>query len=152
MNGQALDEVTRDWGASWDITTDMAIKLMPGAHPFHAIAEAAIEAASAGNVDPRQVEQIVISAIQMRDWGGGQAPARPGQRRAQRDLLRRRRRTVTAARCLSACARGKSSLIPARRRAARVRGASNGRTWMRSIAAWCRARVWPLRGSTPAST
>ena len=40
-------------GGSWDITTDMAIKLMPGAHPFHAIAEAAIEAASAGDVDLR---------------------------------------------------------------------------------------------------
>ena len=74
MNGQAVEEVTRDWGASWDITTDMAIKLMPGAHPFHAIAEAAIEAASAGDVDPREVEQIVISAIQMRDWGAGKNP------------------------------------------------------------------------------
>ncbi len=31
MNGQAVEEVTRDWGGSWDITTDMAIKLMPGA-------------------------------------------------------------------------------------------------------------------------
>jgi 2-methylcitrate dehydratase PrpD len=74
MNGQALEEVTRDWGDSWDITTDMAIKLMPGAHPFHAIAEAAIEAARAGNVDPREVDQIVISAIQMRDWGAARNP------------------------------------------------------------------------------
>lgn len=74
MGGQALEDVTRDWGGSWDIVTDMAIKLMPGAHPFHAIAEAAIDAAVAGNVDPREVEQIVISAIQMRDWGSGKHP------------------------------------------------------------------------------
>ena len=47
----------------------MAIKLMPGAHPFHAIAEAAINAAQEGNVDPSQVAKIVISAIQMRNWG-----------------------------------------------------------------------------------
>jgi 2-methylcitrate dehydratase PrpD len=52
----------------------MAIKLMPGAHPFHAIAEAAIEAANAGDVDPRQVDEIVISAIQMRDWGAARHP------------------------------------------------------------------------------
>jgi 2-methylcitrate dehydratase PrpD len=74
MNGQAVDEVARDWGSSWDIVTDMAIKLMPGAHPFHAIAEAAVEAATAGDVDPRQVERIVISAIQMRDWGESRHP------------------------------------------------------------------------------
>ena len=74
MNGQAVDEVVRDWGGSWDIVTDMAIKLMPGAHPFHAIAEAAAEAANAGDVDPQQVEQIVISAIQMRDWGDSKHP------------------------------------------------------------------------------
>jgi 2-methylcitrate dehydratase PrpD len=74
MGGQALEDVTRDWGASWDIVTDMAIKLMPGAHPFHAIAEAAIGAAVEGNIDPREVEQIVISAIQMRDWGSGKHP------------------------------------------------------------------------------
>ncbi len=74
MNGQAVDEVVRDWGSSWDIVTDMAIKLMPGAHPFHAIAEAAAEAAKAGDVDPQQVDEIVISAIQMRDWGGGKHP------------------------------------------------------------------------------
>ena len=74
MNGQAVEEVLRGWGASWDIATDMAIKLMPGAHPFHAIAEAAAEAAIAGNVDPRQVDAIVVSAIQMRDWGDSKHP------------------------------------------------------------------------------
>lgn len=69
MGAQETELITKDWGASWDIVTNMAIKLMPGAHPFHAIAEAAINAATLGNVDPLQVERITISAIQMRNWG-----------------------------------------------------------------------------------
>lgn len=69
MGGQAIEEVTARWGESWDIVTDMAIKLMPGGHPFHAIAEAAANAAIEGNVDPREVQTITISAAQMRDWG-----------------------------------------------------------------------------------
>jgi 2-methylcitrate dehydratase PrpD len=62
MGGQAIDDITRDLGASWDIVTDMAIKLMPGAHPFHATAEAASDAARLGKVDPRAIEQIFISS------------------------------------------------------------------------------------------
>jgi len=62
MGGQALEDITRDLGQSWDIVTDMAIKLMPGAHPFHAVAEAAADAAAAGQVDPAEVERITISA------------------------------------------------------------------------------------------
>ena len=30
--------VTRDLGRTWDIITDMAIKLVPGGHPHHALA------------------------------------------------------------------------------------------------------------------
>src|SRR3989441_5725655 len=37
--------VTRDLGREWDIITDMAIKLVPGGHPSHALAEAAANAA-----------------------------------------------------------------------------------------------------------
>ncbi|RDV02247.1 MmgE/PrpD family protein [Undibacter mobilis] len=62
MGGQALEDITRDLGASWDIVTDMAIKLMPGAHPFHATAEAASDAARLGKVDPRDVDKIMISS------------------------------------------------------------------------------------------
>lgn len=62
MGGQALEDITRDLGASWDIVTDMAIKLMPGAHPFHATAEAASDAARLGHVDPNEVEAITISS------------------------------------------------------------------------------------------
>ena len=74
LGGQAIEDVTAGWGDSWDIVTDMAIKLMPGGHPFHAIAEAAANAATQGNVDPREVEQITISAAQMRDWGSRSHP------------------------------------------------------------------------------
>jgi 2-methylcitrate dehydratase PrpD len=64
--GAHLDDVTRDLGASWDITTNMAIKLVPGGHPHHAAAEAAANAARAGNVDPAEVESIVLSAPKYR--------------------------------------------------------------------------------------
>lgn len=67
-NGQAVAEVGRDLGASWDIVTDMAIKLMPGAHPFHAIAEAALMAATEAEVDPAAVRRIVITAPQLAVW------------------------------------------------------------------------------------
>lgn len=78
MGGVDIDDITRDWGKSWDICTDMAIKLMPGAHPFHAIAEAAEMAAIEANVQPQDIEQVIISAAQMKDW---MAPNHP------RDLI-----------------------------------------------------------------
>jgi 2-methylcitrate dehydratase PrpD len=57
-----VEDVARDLGASWDIVTDMAIKLMPGAHPFHATAEAAAEAARGADVRPEDIEQVFVSA------------------------------------------------------------------------------------------
>jgi 2-methylcitrate dehydratase PrpD len=75
MGGQAVEDVTRDLGASWDIVTDMAIKLMPGAHPFHATAEAAADAARLGGVRPEDVEGIVISAaVQWTKFRGAPHP------------------------------------------------------------------------------
>jgi 2-methylcitrate dehydratase PrpD len=53
--------VMRDLGKEWDIITDMAIKLVPGGHPSHALAEAAANAARAGNVCPDEVETITLS-------------------------------------------------------------------------------------------
>ena len=53
--------VTHDLGASWDIVTDMAIKLVPGGHPHHALAEAAANAARAGQIAPDEVETITLS-------------------------------------------------------------------------------------------
>jgi 2-methylcitrate dehydratase PrpD len=62
MGGQAIEDITRGLGDSWDIVTDMAIKLMPGAHPFHATAEAASDAAKLGSVDPDEVDKIINSS------------------------------------------------------------------------------------------
>jgi 2-methylcitrate dehydratase PrpD len=53
--------VTRDFGESWDIVTDMAIKLVPGGHPHHALAEAASNAAREGRIAPDEVESITLS-------------------------------------------------------------------------------------------
>ena len=52
---------TRDLGESWDIVTDMAIKLVPGGHPYHAIAEAAANAAREANVAAEEVASITVS-------------------------------------------------------------------------------------------
>jgi 2-methylcitrate dehydratase PrpD len=75
MNGQSLEDVTRDLGQEWDIVTDMAIKLMPGAHPFHATAEAAAEAARLGTVAAADVDSILISAsVQWTKFRGAPHP------------------------------------------------------------------------------
>jgi 2-methylcitrate dehydratase PrpD len=55
------DVLVHDLGVEWDITTDMALKLMPGAHPYHSIAEAAAQAAIAGDVKPQDVERILVT-------------------------------------------------------------------------------------------
>src|SRR5438067_4584962 len=54
-------EATGDLGASWDIVTDMAVKLVLGGHPSHALAEAAANAARDGDIKPEQVESITVS-------------------------------------------------------------------------------------------
>ncbi|MES2188394.1 MAG: MmgE/PrpD family protein [Pseudomonadota bacterium] len=71
FGGQALEDVTRGLGQSWDIVTNMAIKLMPGGHLNHAVAEAAANAATEGQVDPYQVDQVVIGCTQLRDRRNG---------------------------------------------------------------------------------
>ena len=52
---------TRDLGQSWDIVTDMAIKLVPGGHPYHALAEAGANAARAANIAAAEIESITVS-------------------------------------------------------------------------------------------
>jgi 2-methylcitrate dehydratase PrpD len=74
MNGQAVEDISRDLGASWDIVTDMAIKLMPGGHPYHAIAEAAANAAIAGDVAAEDVDSIILSAAQLLNLHGPTHP------------------------------------------------------------------------------
>ena len=58
----------------WDILTNMAIKLVPGGHPHHAIAEAAANAARAGDVAPEDVEAIIVSRPGAKELGGPQFP------------------------------------------------------------------------------
>ena len=53
--------ITRDLGQSWDIDTDMAIKLVPGGHPYHAFGEAAANAAREGNIAPNDIAAIIVS-------------------------------------------------------------------------------------------
>jgi 2-methylcitrate dehydratase PrpD len=54
-------EVLRDLGESWDIVTDMAIKLVPGGHPYHALAEAAANAVRDGNIAAEEITSITVS-------------------------------------------------------------------------------------------
>jgi len=65
----------RDLGRSWDIVTDMAVKLVPGGHPYHALAEAAANAARDGNIDPEVVESITVSRPGMTTLTGPLHPA-----------------------------------------------------------------------------
>jgi 2-methylcitrate dehydratase PrpD len=53
--------VLRGLGRSWDIITDMAIKLVPGGHPYHALAEAAANAARAADASPEAIDTINVS-------------------------------------------------------------------------------------------
>ena len=57
----AASGVTGGLGQSWDIVTDMAIKLAPGGHPHHALAEAAANAARAGGFAPEEIETITLA-------------------------------------------------------------------------------------------
>ncbi len=76
VDGAAAGEIaTRGMGKTWDIMTDMAIKLMPGGHPYHAIGEAAGNAARAGNVLAAQIDSIVIHRPGMTVLNGPLHPA-----------------------------------------------------------------------------
>jgi 2-methylcitrate dehydratase PrpD len=60
-DGEAAGKaVLQALGESWDIVTDMAIKLVPGGHPYHALAEAAAAAARNGNIAAAEVASITI--------------------------------------------------------------------------------------------
>jgi 2-methylcitrate dehydratase PrpD len=56
------ESVTRGLGKSWEITSHLAIKLVPGAHPYHAAAEAAAEVSRAANVSADEIESITVAA------------------------------------------------------------------------------------------
>src|SRR5229473_4939897 len=71
----AAAAATRDLGTSWDIVTDMAVKLVPGGHPYHALAEAAANAARDGNIEAAEVESITVSRPRMTALSGPLHPA-----------------------------------------------------------------------------
>ena len=66
---------TADLGHSWDIVTDMAIKLVPGGHPYHALGEAAANAAREGSIAADDVESITLSRPGMTALSGPLHPA-----------------------------------------------------------------------------
>jgi 2-methylcitrate dehydratase PrpD len=75
----ASRRATRDLGApgdmSLDIVTDMAVKLVPGGHPYHALAEAAANAAREGNIRAEEVESITVSRPGMTALSGPLHPS-----------------------------------------------------------------------------
>ncbi len=73
FGGQAIGDVTQDLGERWNIVDYMAIKLIPGAHPFHVFAEAATAAVLENDIDLAGVASIIISGeqltgVQMKEW------------------------------------------------------------------------------------
>ena len=62
VDGAAAGATATDGlGQTWDILTDMAIKLVPGGHPYHAFGEAAANAARAGGITADEVASISVS-------------------------------------------------------------------------------------------
>jgi 2-methylcitrate dehydratase PrpD len=53
--------IISDLGKQWDIVTDMAVKLVPGGHPYHSLAEAAENAAREGNIAAADITSISVS-------------------------------------------------------------------------------------------
>ncbi len=79
FGGQDIADITKDLGERWNFVDYMAIKLVPGAHPFHVFAEAATAAVLENDIDLDAVARIIISGeqltgVQMKDWIGIRHP------------------------------------------------------------------------------
>ena len=79
FGGQEISDVTKDLGERWNFVDYMAIKLVPGAHPFHVFAEAATAAVLEHDVELDAVTRVIISGaqltgVQMKDWIGIRHP------------------------------------------------------------------------------
>lgn len=72
--GLDIAELGTPAGEDWDILTDMAVKLVPGGHPYHAFGEAAAKAAREGNISADQVESIIVSRPGLTRLGGPKHP------------------------------------------------------------------------------
>ncbi len=74
FGGQETFDVTKGLGERWNFVDYMAIKLIPGAHPFHVFAEAATAAALESRIgDLDAVARVIISGaqltgVQMKEW------------------------------------------------------------------------------------
>jgi len=73
FGGQEIADVTKDLGERWNFVDYMALKLIPGAHPFHVFAEAATAAVLEHHIDLDAVARVIISGeqltgVQMKDW------------------------------------------------------------------------------------
>jgi 2-methylcitrate dehydratase PrpD len=73
FGGQQISDVTRDLGERWNFVDYMALKLIPGAHPFHVFAEAATAAMLDNDIDVDAVARVIISGeqltgVQMKEW------------------------------------------------------------------------------------
>ena len=68
------DKVLGGLGESWDIVTDLTIKIWPGATPFAAVVEAAMNASREGNVNPDLIERITASGPRLRTQIGNKHP------------------------------------------------------------------------------
>lgn len=71
----AAESIVSDFGRDWDIVTDMALKLVPGGHPHHALAEAAANAARDGDIAAEDVAAIVLSRPGVTELSGPRHPA-----------------------------------------------------------------------------
>ncbi len=74
FRGHDLETIGQDFGKTWGIVEDLAIKLMPGTWAYQSLAEAAATAAAEGKVTPDQVAKISVSG---RAFGGGHMVYRP---------------------------------------------------------------------------
>ncbi len=62
FGGHDRERVTRGLGERWEILDHLAIKLVPGAHPYHAAAEAAVAVARQANVAPEEIASVTVAA------------------------------------------------------------------------------------------
>ncbi len=69
-----VSDVTRSLGDTWEILTNMAIKLVPGGHPFHAVAEAAAQAARMAGVPSAELTSIRVWRPDARFFAGPRHP------------------------------------------------------------------------------
>jgi 2-methylcitrate dehydratase PrpD len=72
--GREIEGLGTPSGDDWDILTDMAVKLVPGGHPYHAFGEAAAKAARDGDIAADRIESITVSRPGLTRLGGPKHP------------------------------------------------------------------------------